>query len=60
MPSLYDIPFKKTNGEETTLAPYKGKVILIVNTATQCGLTPQFEELETLWTTYSHDDFVIL
>ena len=60
MQTLYDIPFKKTNGEETSLVPYKGKVILIVNTATKCGLAPQFEWLEQLWNTYSHDDFVII
>lgn len=60
MSSLYDIPFKKTNGEELTLRKYEGKVLLIVNTATKCGLSGQFEELETLWNTYSHDDFVVL
>ena len=58
--SLYEIPVKKPNGEEVTLAEYKGKVLIIVNTATQCGLSWQFEDLETLWNTYSHDDFMIL
>jgi glutathione peroxidase len=43
MQTLYDIPFKKTNGGEMTLGEYRGKVILIVNTATKCGLAPQFE-----------------
>ena len=58
--TLYEIPVKKPNGEEITLAEYKGKVLIIVNTATQCGLSGQFEDLETLWNTYSHDDFMIL
>lgn len=43
-----------------TLAEYTWKVLLIVNTATKCGLAPQFEELETLWNSYSHDDFMVL
>ena len=60
MNSLYDIKISKTNGETVTLEPYKGKVLLIVNTATKCGLTPQLTELETLWNTFSHDDFMIL
>ncbi len=60
MASLYDIPVKKPNGEEITLDQYTWKVLLIVNTATKCGLAPQFEDLETLWNTYSHDDFMVL
>jgi glutathione peroxidase len=60
MTSLYNISVKKPNGEETSLTNYAWKVLLIVNTATKCGLAPQFEELETLWNTYSHDDFMIL
>lgn len=60
MSSLYDIPFHKTNGEELTLKHYEWKVLLIVNTATKCGLSGQFEDLESLWNTYSHDDFVVL
>ena len=60
MNSIYDIEISKTNGEIITLEPHKGKVLLIVNTATKCGLTPQLEELETLWNTFSHDDFMVL
>jgi glutathione peroxidase len=60
MNSLYDIEISKTNGEIVTLEAHKGKVLLIVNTATKCGLTPQLEELETLWNTFSHDDFMVL
>jgi len=60
MNPLYNISVKKSNGEEVLLSEYQGKVLLIVNTATKCGLAPQFEELETLWNTYSHDDVMIL
>ena len=60
MSLLYDIEIRKTNGEMRSLSEYSGKVLLIVNTATQCGLSGQFEELETLWNTYSHDDFMVL
>lgn len=58
--SIYDISVEIPNGEEVSLSTYRGKVILIVNTATKCGLAPQFEELETLWNTFSHDDFMVL
>jgi len=58
--NLYDILVKKPNGEEISLSNYKWKVLLIVNTATKCGLAPQFTELEALWNTYSHDDVMIL
>jgi len=60
MSHLYEISVQKTNHETITLDQYRGKVILIVNTATKCGLAPQFESLESLWNTYSHDDFVVL
>ena len=60
MSLLYDIEIQKTNGEMRSLSEYSGKVLLIVNTATQCGLSGQFEDLETLWNTYSHDDFMVL
>lgn len=60
MNPLYNISVKKSNGEEISLSDYQGKVLLIVNTATKCGLAPQFEELETLWNTYPHDDLMIL
>ena len=47
--SVYDIPVKTIQGNETTLNPYQGKVLLIVNTASKCGLTPQYEGLEKLY-----------
>ncbi len=50
--SLYDVPVKDLRGKDTSLAPYKGKVMLIVNVASRCGNTPQYTGLEEL-----HDKF---
>ena len=52
--SIYDYKVKKRNGEEVSIENYKGKVLLIVNTATGCGFTPQYEGLEKLYKEY-HD-----
>jgi glutathione peroxidase len=60
MPTLFDLPLKTLKGDDTTLAPYKGHVLLIVNTASKCGLTPQFEGLEKLYSTYKHCGFDVL
>ena len=60
MPSLFEIPVKTLAGEPTTLEQYKGEVLLIVNTASKCGLTPQYEGLEKLFGTYKHCGFEIL
>lgn len=57
---IYDIPLKKINGEEVNLEQYKGKVLLIVNTASKCGFTPQFEGLEKLYKEYEDKGLVIL
>jgi len=46
--SIYDFPVTKADGEVTTLRPYEGQVLLIVNVASKCGLTPQYEGLEAL------------
>ena len=52
--SIYDFTVKTITGEEKSLADYKGKVLLIVNVASKCGFTPQYEGLEKLHETY-HD-----
>ncbi len=54
MASIYDFKVKKRDGKELDLASLKGKVILVVNTATGCGFTPQYEGLEKLYSEY-HD-----
>lgn len=60
MNSLYDISVQKPNGEIISMSEYRWKVLLIVNTATKCGLAPQLRELEELWNTYSHEEFMVL
>lgn len=57
---FYSIGAKTLQGKDITLENYKGKTILIVNTASKCGLTPQYEGLEKLYQTYKNQDFVIL
>ena len=58
--SLYDIPVKTIDGKDTTLAPYKGKVLLIVNVASHCGYTPQYKALEAHYQTNQDKGLVVL
>lgn len=58
--SVYDIPVRTIDGKETTLGDYKGKALLVVNVASKCGLTPQYEGLEKLHEDYSGKGFEVL
>ena len=58
--SIYEIKVVTNKGEEVTLEQYKGKVLLIVNTAIKCGLTPQYDALEELYEKYHDQGFEIL
>ena len=58
--SVYDFTVKDDAGKDVSLAEYKGKLLLIVNTATRCGFTPQYKELEALYEKYAKDGFEIL
>lgn len=57
--ALLDIPLKDIDGKEATLAAYKGKVLLIVNVASKCGLTRQYQGLEALYQKYKDKGLVI-
>lgn len=58
--TIYDFSVKTIDGQDTTLAPYKGQVLLIVNTASACGLTPHYKGLQHLYSTYKDRGFVVL
>lgn len=58
--SIYDFNAKDINGKDISLSKYKGKVLLIVNTATGCGFTPQYNALEALYKKYEEKGFEIL
>ncbi|NNP67271.1 glutathione peroxidase [Acinetobacter sp. Ac_5812] len=60
MSKIYDFQAELLEGEQKNLADYQGKVLLVVNTASQCGLTPQFEGLEKLYQDYQQQGLVIL
>lgn len=58
--SIFDVPLKRIGGEDTTLASFREQVLLVVNVASQCGLTGQYEGLEKLYNTYKHCGFAVL
>ena len=58
--NVYDFTVKDRNGNDVSLMDYKGKVLLIVNTATGCGFTPQYDELQDLYENFSAKGFEIL
>lgn len=57
---LFDIEVEQMDGKKIKINEFKNKVILVVNTASRCGYTPQFESLERLYNKYKDKDFVIL
>ncbi|GGA78641.1 glutathione peroxidase [Edaphobacter acidisoli] len=58
--SIYDIPVHRITGEATTLEPFRGKAMFIVNVASQCGLTPQYDALEKLYTRFKDSGLAVL
>ena len=58
--TVYDFTVKDNNGNDVSLDTYKGKVLLIVNTATGCGFTPQYEELQSMYDELNEKGFEIL
>ncbi len=60
MASIYDFTVKAQDGSDVSLADYKGKVLLMVNTATGCGFTPQYEPLQEIYDSYHEQGLEIL
>ena len=60
MPTLYDIPLTTLSGKSATLADHSGKVLLIINVASKCGLTPQYTAIENLYQQFKDKGLVVL
>lgn len=60
MNNIYQFSVKDTHGNDVSLEKFKGKVLLIINTASECGFTPQFKDMEALYQEYKDRDFEIL
>lgn len=60
VPAVLDFKMKSLDGKEVDLSKYQGKVVMIVNVASECGATPQYEPLQELYETYKDQGFVVL
>ncbi|TKH05560.1 glutathione peroxidase [Peribacillus simplex] len=58
--SIYEFGVNKINGETISLEEYRGKVMIIVNTASKCGFSPQYDDLQSLYVQYKEDGVVVL
>ncbi|MGE7779992.1 glutathione peroxidase [Peribacillus sp. NPDC097264] len=58
--SIYEFKVKKINGDVISLEEYKGKVLIIVNTASKCGFSPQYDDLQSLYVQYKEDGLEVL
>ncbi|MEX0994175.1 MAG: glutathione peroxidase [Balneolaceae bacterium] len=58
--SIYDFKLKSIDGDEIEMSEYSGNVLLIVNTASECGFTPQYDGLQNVYDKYKEDDFYVL
>ena len=58
--SIFELKATNIDGSEVSLSNYKGKVLLVVNTASRCGFTPQYKSLEKIYKKYKERDFVVL
>lgn len=58
--SIYEFEVNKISGETISLEEYKGKVMIIVNTASKCGFSPQYDDLQSLYVQYKEDGVIVL